>query len=818
MRQGHRRRVRQLLAATALGAMGAAIATQTALAAAADAPTSAAAGAQGPATVGEVIVTANRRAQDVTKIPYNISAVGSEQINRLGITSLESLSSVVPNLNFNSSGAANIGAERPVMRGLNASPGDRAGQALEQSPVALYLGNVPTGGDFPIDDVARVEVLRGPQGTLYGAGALGGTIRLIPNDPKLNVYEGSIDGSVGGVAHSTDADYSVQGVVNVPVGDTFALRISAKHEYDAGFIDQIGVFKRQWNSPVAPPVLANPSDVAGSAPVTYNIPNSNWTRIDSVRTSAKWAPTDKLSIVAAYNYVQYSGWGTAQDNPSYQGGPDPLSPSTIYPATHDDQVVLRDQLPYARESQMESLDVSYDLGFATLSSTTSYYHTHGDNWYDTSYGVLALPAAYLSYYTGNPADPRYNNVTDFHDADETTTQEVRLVSKTKSSIEYTVGFYYQTESRDDDWLLYLPGGAAQAQASGCDCVFTGPNGLNSNTDTHTHFSDTAIYGDLTWHVTDRLMLTGGARFFWDTFSRTLNDQSYLFGFAINDTNSTAYHHQLFKANASYEYLAGQQVYTTFSQGFRRGGANAFATSGPLTEPASIEDFAPDTVNNYEFGFKGRVLGGLRYSVDGFYDQWSKPQIGGITPYNGWPVVVNGSEAVSKGVELEISGPITHDLSYSLGYAYADAKLTKNFCIPAGDGAGDIIPCATQGLAGTVLPGAPKNTFSGELNYTHTLGGGNVLEGTLNADYKGGEFVELPSPNLLNPYLPGYWTVNLSGAWDHGPWRLGFYVHNLLNSRGLVGADVRYAAFLGNLQFVDQITKPLSGGLTLGYRW
>jgi outer membrane receptor protein involved in Fe transport len=464
---------------------------------------------------------------------------------------------------------------------------------------------------------------------------------------------------------------------------------------------------------------------------------------------------------------------------------------------------------------MGSLDASYDLGFATLASTTSYYHTHGDNWYDSTPGVLALP--YASYYTGIPANPRFNSATDFADTDRVVTEEVRLVSTTKSHFDYTLGFYYENESREDDWLLYTPGSVQQSQASGCNCIFLGPGDLSGNVDAHMHFTDAAAYGELTWHLTDRLSLTGGARFFWDTFSRSMTYAGYVFGVLVSDTSATSYHHQIFKANLSYEYLPRQQVYATFSQGFRRGGANAFAISGPLAEPASLLTFKPDTVDNYEIGFKGR-LSGFRYTVDGFYDQWSNPQIGAFTPYNYWPVVYNGSQAVSKGVELEIGGPITRDLSYSFGYAYADAKLTKGFCVPAGDGAGGVAPCATVGVAGTTLPGAPKSTFSGDLLYSHTLGNGDVLQATLNTAYKSGEFVELPSSVLLNPYLPGYWTVNLGGAWNHGHWKVGFYIHNLLNTRGLVSADVRYLPSLGNIQLVDQITRPLSGGVTVGYRW
>ena len=162
-------------------------------------------------------------------------------------------------------------------------------------------------------------------------------------------------------------------------------------------------------------------------------------------------------------------------------------------------------------------------------------------------------------------------------------------------------------------------------------------------------------------------------------------------------------------NLSYDFIADNQFYATFSQGFRRGGANAFTLSGPFAEPAELETYKPDTINNYEAGFKGRIFSGrFQYSADLFYDQWNNPQIGTITPYNGWYVVVNGAGAASRGVELELSGSITKELSFSLGYAYANATLTQSFCLPSGDAEGGTVPCGIRGINGEQLPGAPQN--------------------------------------------------------------------------------------------------------------
>ena len=181
----------------------------------------------------EIVVTAARRAQDVTEIPYNITAVDAGQLERTGVQSIEDLAQQVPNLVVTSNGRQFLGAQRQIMRGLNASEMNRNGVALEQNPVSTYLGNAPFGNFFNIDDVDRIEVLRGPQGTLYGAGSLGGAIRVIPAPPKMETFEGHVVASAGAVSHSSDQDYGFKAVVNVPIDDSLALRVDAGYGYDA---------------------------------------------------------------------------------------------------------------------------------------------------------------------------------------------------------------------------------------------------------------------------------------------------------------------------------------------------------------------------------------------------------------------------------------------------------------------------------------------------------------------------------------------------------------------------------------------------------
>lgn len=770
------------------------------------------------AKLDTVIVTATRRATDVTDVPYNISAIGSDQIERLGIKSFENLAAQIPNLNLNSVGDRSVGAQRPVIRGLNASASNRPGQAQEQAPVATYIGNVPTSaGLFPIDDVERIEVLRGPQGTLYGAGALGGAVRIIPVTPKIGAYEGSLAGSVGTLSHSDDLDYSFSGVINIPLGETLALRASASHREDAGFIDKFGVFAREGGA-LSPASLATPGDVANSAAILQTDKDSNWSKADSLRVSLAWAPSDAIEVIASYNRSELRGQGGPGDNPGYPGGVDPLDPRLTYPELDEYEVILRGLEPYKRDSDMMSLDASFDVGFATLSSTTSYTESAGENVVDNTYGTLALPDIYRPYYTGNPANPRFMSVSNYADDTEIFTQEVRLVSQTESSLEYILGAFYQNEKRNDTWFIYLPGTPAQTAASGGLPVILPPGDQSLSLSGDNEFTDISVFGELTWNVSDDWQITGGARFFRQEFERSIDFQIPLFGILAVNSNDTEIEDSTFKLNTSYEYVDGHNVYGTISQGFRRGGANSFAISGIIAEPASLLDYKPDTVDNFEVGAKGRFAGGLRYSANLFLVKWHDPQVGAFTPFNVWPLVINGTEAESKGFEVEVNGNILPNLNFDVGYAYADAKLTEDFCIPVGDGGGGFLPCGIQGVDGTRLPGAPKHSATINLAYLHELGNNSDLEFSLNANYKGSMFLTLPSINLLNPELDGFWTLNAGAAWTKGPWRTSLYARNLLDERDVLAVNLRQAPFLGPLDDFSNVTRPRSVGIQLSYNW
>ncbi len=778
-------------------------------------------------TVQEIIVTASRRATTVEDVPYNISAISGADLDRAGVSNFAELADQVAGFDYEDRGVRYAGATVPIMRGINGSNTERPGIVVEQMPVALYLGNSAEVGYLPIMDIDHVEVLRGPQGTLYGAGSLGGAIRLIPKSPTLDEWSATVEASGGDIAHSSDADYYGFAILNAPLGPIAALRLSGRYEHQGGFIDQSGIMERQGNLVTGVPVLADPSDVADSPAVYYSKKDVNYDDISAGRASLLLVPSEPLRIELDWNGSYLQGVNSPQDNPTYQGGPAPWDPRITLPASGDYQIDSSTLAPYFRHTDLTNLDASYDAGFATVSSTTAYGETWAVTGQDANVLILGLPATYLPYYTGNPINPRYVATSNYTDTDHRFTQELRLVSKPGEHLDYVAGAFYEHDTRRLVWDIYEPGTTAQSIASGGLYVNTSPQGNTFFENAPQQFDEEAVYGELTWHISKQWQITGGGRVFHDSLSQDQNFESYIIGLTGGNSSSSSYTRHIFKLNTSYEYVDNQQVYATFSQGFRRGGVNAFPLSGYYQESAQILNYKPDTTDNYELGVKGVLPSGLRYSTDVYYINWTDPQMGISTP-NTWPVAVNGKSAVSKGFELELSTPVlVKELELTLAYSYTDARLTQSFCLPGGNGTGlpgaaGFFPCGIEGFEGERLPGTTDNDGSVTLAYSEHLGGGRSIVYTINDNYRGSSVNNLVSVanNAIPPVtLGGYALLNASvsaAITDH--LRLGLFGSNLLDKRAIVGAPQRIVPFLGDLANIYSINRPREVSLRVGYDW
>ncbi len=775
-------------------------------------------------TIQEIVVTASRRQTSVQDIPYNISAIGGDALARSGSNDLGQIAKQIPGFNYEDRGPRFAGSTVPIMRGLNASDTDRPGMVFEQMPVGTYLGNSPTVGYLPATDLERVEVLRGPQGTLYGAGSLGGAIRMIPNSPKLGQWSASVEAAGTNTGHSSDTGYMGSLLLNVPLGAVAALRVSGRREHQAGFIDQLGIMARDGDPVRGVPTLADPADVANSPSVYYDRKDANHADITAGRIGLLFSPNDRLRVELMYNGSFIKGVNGTQDNPTFRAGPAPWDSRITLPSSGDYQIVSSTLSPFHRHTNMTSLDASYDMGFATVSSTTTYGDTSAVTGSDANVLILGLPATYLPYYTGSPINPRYVATMTDTDSEHRFMQEVRLVSKPGERFDYVAGAYYEHDTRKLIWDIYEPGTTAQTAASGGLYVNTSPDGHTFVEHAPQVFKEIALFGDFTWHVLPKWQVTAGARFFHQKQEQVQDFTSYIISLTGGNTSSTSLNDQIFKFNTSYEFADRQHVYATFSQGFRRGGTNAFPLTGFYQEPPAILNYKVDKANNFEVGVKGALENGLRYTADVFYIKWNDPQIGVSTP-NTWPVVVNGSKAVSKGFEVELHTPLfTPKLNLILGYSYTDAKLTEDFCRPVGDGTGlpgGYIACGIVGRDGDRLPGTTKNDASATLTYTQPFDGQRRLIYTLNANYRGASLNSLGTiANNFTPIeLSGYTLVNGSVSLQASAHlRIGAYVSNLFDKRAVLGAPQRGVEFLGNLANVYTINRPREVSLRVSYDW
>jgi iron complex outermembrane receptor protein len=771
--------------------------------------------------LAEIVVTASRRQQTIEETPYSISVVNPTQIENAGVTDVASLVRQVPGVSMYDYGAQASGTVFPIIRGLNASPGAGGFRTFEQAPVGTYIGNSPIDGYFQLDDVQRVEVLRGPQGTLYGAGALGGAIRIIPNAPELGKFSGDVDAGAGSLAHAGRAAYTTSAMLNIPIADTLAFRISGNYAYQPGFIDVYGILKTV--GPLAIPVLADPTDPVNSPGVFTGKKDWNDQKTFTGRASLLWKPTDSFNAQLAYTYSKVDGDGTRSDNPYFPGGPFVGDPRITFPSGGAYQTFSANDSPYARKTDLLSLDMSYDAGFATVSSTSTYFTTNGATADYSGYTLYRLPQ-YLGYYVGNPISPRFTYPDTYADKAHTFTQEVRLVSNARpgKAFDYVVGLFYENQTRDGLWIETNPGPPERAIAQGCtapyfvgagfpNCLLvTGANDLSILQIDKQHFEDKSVFGELTWHFAPRAQITAGVRHFQQSFTDIQSLDVYAFALFVPATPiSSPASKTTWKLNASYEYATGQHVYALWSQGFRRGGSNAIPTSGPFADNPTLITYKPDSVNNYEVGLKGRFAGGISYTFDVFDDKWDNPQVGGTTPATNF-AVWNGKKAESKGVEFDFTSPLwLPGLTISVSGAYVDATYSEDYTIS--DSFGDIV-----GKAGQQLPGSPKVTAAATLYYERNLTPDYHLTLSLNGTYSGREWLStFPVLGEAPQQSEAIELVNLSASVRHQAWRAGVYATNLLDRRVILVPGLPDPATNG-LDQSDVINQPREIYLRVGY--
>jgi iron complex outermembrane recepter protein len=815
-------------------------------------------GAESDADMGEeIVVTATRRSETLQQIPYSISAVTGGALEKSGVSSINDLGRAVPGLQNVDTGPSTRGGNNNfTMRGLRT---DAAGSGngisvLRQgtvSTVSTYLGETPLFFPLAVKDINRVEILKGPQGTLYGSGAEAGTIRIIPNSPDFHGLSGKFNLQGGLSEHSRQANYAFDGVLNVPLAPNAAIRISGGYERLGGFIDAVGLVQRQdpgnWFSPAVSRVPSDPLSGYVLAPIKRDVNNSTqW----FVRGALRWEVSSAIDVELSYVHQRTHVDDIQISNPTYPGGtlnfgvggplgdiPEVLNnpnSTNTYRAGGNYRHTNDSLSPSTNELDLANALVTIDVGFATLTSSTSGYivNTKEDANYTASPFTADANGNLYSAAVFYGGFPRFTYYSSTRSRERALTQEIRLVSNGNGPFKYVLGGYYQDQDQNYQNTSTVPGindFIPSANPALGDTTYISPfdgNGFR--------FRDRALFGELTYEITPKWQITGGVRFFWQKFT-ALGKQYLPFGgaaysisgsdpdgLAVDVNNPSKVNDRIIKINTSYDFTDNLKVYATYSEGFRRGGANVVAFVGPYASLPQYQEFAPDTAKNYEIGVKGNVFDGkLRFTAALFMIDLENFQFNNTSPA-GYPLVFNGTTARSKGFEIEASLRASRNLTLNAAYGYTDAKVRKGFDIIDYDYYGYFstppsIITAFSIAKGASLPAVPKHTFNVSGDYKIEVGADASINLHADASYSSSSPGTIDKVSAYYWTIPSYFIANLRATYDTGKaMSFDVFVNNFTNDTaftGGTGVQVTPSPIQGRY-----VTRPRTWGAALHYKF
>jgi outer membrane receptor protein involved in Fe transport len=726
---------------TSMGALGAAMLMSTAAHAQDTAETP-------PASVpGDIVVTALHRASTVQTTPLSIAAISGDTLAKTGATQMTDYFRQVPNLNVT---ASQGGSNRISIRGVNAAGEATVGLYYDETPVTGPSGTTQDSGgvaaDMNLFDVERVEVLRGPQGTLYGSSSMAGTLRIIFNKPDYKKYDAATEEQVSSTAHGS-MGYFFKGMVNIPIiTDKLAVRVVAYDEKRPGWIDNVRFGTKDIND------------------------STNW----GVRGLIGYKPDDKTTITAMLTYQKSS----AKDQQGW------------YPGVGLYQTNSPAQLPFNTRMQLYNLKGDRALGFATLTATASYYKYQFLRAYDFSastaayanstaacpgyYGQsTACSTAQFSAYQANglaqlPAigyQPAYVRSQNY---------EVRLASDDHMPawLQWTVGSYF--EKRHDHIDSQTVSGDPATGA-----VYM-PLRYFSYRYVETDERQIAGFGEVSLKPLPGLTITGGARYY--DYQKTTSGQSYL-GNVYTGSVAAPYtsvqasaNGWLEKANVSYKVNQRVMVYTSASKGFRPGGANNI----PVL-PANLLAYKADSLWNYEIGLKSSWLDNHLIVNGAIFDvEWSNMQTAARTADGLYSFLTNAGKARIRGGEIDITARPIRGITLTGAAGYSNAHLTQDQSNSA------VLVTTSTGKNGDLIPNTPAWTASSSAAYNWAIN--SRIDGMVRVDFAYTGAMQ-STFRKTDPYYTAYGnyaTVNLRAGIEKDRWGVYVFCQNIGDKVGNVG--------------------------------
>ena len=747
----------------------------------------------------EVIVTANRRDQSVTDIPYNISALTGDDMDAAGINTASDLFRAMPGVSYVEQGPrSGVKNSTLIMRAINSEAMARNSGPLATAPVvSTYIDETPVFVNLRFTDLERVEVLRGPQGTLYGSGSLGGSVRYIYNKPDFEAFSGEVSGGLSQTENGDGINYETDLMLNVPITDTLAMRINGGYVDTAGFIDQPNLYVL---NPDGSPALDNGStDPFGDSanffagqPVYRSKDGVNNGDTTSARIAFSWVPTDALDVNLSYHYQTDNVDGTQMNSYAMYGDDSFKNDSVI-------------EEPFERDVDILALDVGFDMGFASFSASASTYESEGNGSRDlTGFYVNGLDF-YESVYGTSPR-PLVEDISRFDDQGDVF--EARLVSQGDNTLDWVVGAFYMEQDIKLSANQYFRGYDDYANAcfietdfqfGGAPCGFGTLFGIEETngpitivkdeaylTDQKNTFEDLAFFGELTWNITDRWQVTGGARYYDQEFkTRQIGGLVFVPDGVESRSKKSTDSDTLFKYNTSYAVTDNLNIYALWSEGYRRGGANGLPNQGLFGDPVNEKAFVynSDTTENIEVGIKGVLFDSFRYTL-AYYDiDWDDTQANLSCTDLALLCVVNAGDATSKGIEADLQGQLTENLEINISYTYNDSELKSL--------SSDVQEFLDDGTlfsgveTGSALPGASDHTAYMGATYRQMLSNGMEVLYGVNGSYRSEAESTLETTSVE---LDSFWLFNALVTLQADAWSVRAFINNIDDERGLLGAD------------------------------
>jgi outer membrane receptor protein involved in Fe transport len=765
----------------------------------------------------EVIeVTATRRSGSVQNAPLNITALDADIMKDQNISELADVARWVPGLTITDQGGRS--GSPIIVRGLNTNS---SGPSSDGGTVSTYINEIPVSVDMRLVDIERVEVLIGPQGTLYGAGTLGGAIRYMLKQPELDFTSLEVYGDLFQTKESDSLGGEGGFIFNLPIiEDKLAVRASLNVYEDPGFIDY-GYVVREPGVSLPDPDWSDSSAVSNNL---KNVKDANGETTTTGRISVRFKPNESFEGTLNYFYQNQDSEGRSIVHYNSLNSNNGLSD-----VIGKYESAYRFEEPREKKDQLLSLELKADLGFAELVSATGISSFDADGQRDQTDLLIRLDYGYEEF-------PSFSTFTREIDEEDTFTQEIRLVSQGDSDFNWIVGGFYNKTETEASSREFTPG-FDQFAIDNFGGEQLRPDSLEYLELTKSKVTESALFGEVGYQVTDKLDITIGARFYkYDVESQAAFDfplANTLYGGVDPDVTTVAYEKDdagdngnLFKFNAKYQFTDSVMGYVTVSEGFRIGGSNGLVSCpDPIVEDQQTGCGKPDellyeadTTTNYELGFKSTWFRSqLHFNAALFNVDWDDAQITGATDIGQLTYLSNAGSANAKGIEISTRAILSDSFSVYATYAYTKAELTSDapflFNADGTDGAED----------GDRLPGSPENQFSMGVNYQTDV----FNDKTLDINYGLTAQSDVLSRVGLRDNgetLPGYSLSNISAKLTADAWSTTLYVDNLFNKYAVTSvrrsdADIT-SANGADIQrnYGHYINRPLTVGVKFNYKF